>query len=156
MWEATGGGVHSTEGRCDDPVSDRDEPSGRPSGPLNRTSPKGTPDDALDTAVRALYHAHGAALLSYLMRLTKGDRDRAEDLLQETLLRAWKHPEARDADGAWSPQWLFTVARRIAIDHIRATVARPTEIGDERLDERAADRPSAWISSPTEWRFARP
>lgn len=41
-----------------------------------------------DAALRALYDAHGSTLLSYLMRLTKGDRHRAEDLLQETLLRA--------------------------------------------------------------------
>ena len=95
-------------------------------------------DEALDTAsaVRALYMAHGAGLLSYLMRLTKGDRHLAEDLLQETLLRAWRHPEAR-TNGEWSRPWLFMVARRIAIDNLRASLARPTAIGDERLNERA-------------------
>jgi RNA polymerase sigma-70 factor (ECF subfamily) len=92
-----------------------------------------TPDNAL----RLLYEAHGAVLLSYLMRLTKGDRHRAEDLLQETLMRAWRHPEARQAGGEWSRPWLFTVARRIAIDQMRAGLTRPTELGDDRLDERA-------------------
>jgi RNA polymerase sigma-70 factor (ECF subfamily) len=93
-------------------------------------------DDA-DAALRALYDAHGSALLSYLMRLTKGDRHRAEDLLQETLMRAWRHPEAR-VDGGWSRPWLFMVARRIFIDHVRAVLARPPEVGDERLHERPA------------------
>jgi len=93
-------------------------------------------DDA-DEAVRALYETHGAALLSYLMRLTKGDRHRAEDLLQETLMRAWRHPEAR-VDGTWSRPWLFMVARRLFIDHVRAMLVRPAEVGDERLDDRPA------------------
>jgi RNA polymerase sigma-70 factor (ECF subfamily) len=87
--------------------------------------------------LRDLYETHAATLLSYLMRLTRGDRHRAEDLLQETLVRAWRHPEARKG-GEWSKPWLFIVARRIAIDHIRATQARPAEIGDDRLDDRAA------------------
>jgi RNA polymerase sigma-70 factor (ECF subfamily) len=88
-----------------------------------------------DPAMRHLYQTHGAALLGYLMKLTRGDRHRAEDILQETLLRAWKHPEARTANGEWSRPWLYTVARRITIDHIRATKARPHELDDERLDQ---------------------
>jgi RNA polymerase sigma-70 factor (ECF subfamily) len=84
-----------------------------------------------------MYEAHGAALLTYLVRLTRGDRHRAEDILQETLLRAWRHPEARSEPAGWSRAWLFTVARRIAIDQVRATLSRPTELGDDRLDERA-------------------
>lgn len=103
-----------------------------------RGDPAGAaPDGDSDAAVRALYEAHGSALLSYLIRLTKGDRHRAEDLLQETLVRAWRHPEAR-VDGNWSRPWLFMVARRIFIDHVRAALARPTEVGDERLQERPA------------------
>src|SRR5262245_24446434 len=88
-----------------------------------------------EAALRDLHEAHGTALLSLLIRLTKGDRQMAEDLLQETLIRAWRHPEAR-TDGAWSRPWLYMVARRIAIDRVRASLARPTEVGDERLEER--------------------
>src|SRR5262245_6548622 len=75
------------------------------------------------------------------MRLTKGDRHKAEDLLQETLIRAWRHPESR-SDGEWSRSWLFMVARRIAIDHVRASLARPSEVGDERLHELPATETS--------------
>jgi RNA polymerase sigma-70 factor (ECF subfamily) len=56
-------------------------------------------------------------------------------MLQETLLRAWRHPEAA-LSGEWSRPWLFTVARRIAIDHVRAAMVRPNEVIDERLDDR--------------------
>lgn len=79
----------------------------------------------------ALQREHGGPLLALLLRLCDGDRQRAEDLLQETLLRAWQHPEALHADGFASVRpWLSTVARRLAIDAIRARRARPAEVAD--------------------------
>ncbi|MDK0523613.1 sigma-70 family RNA polymerase sigma factor [Streptomyces sp. ML-6] len=85
-----------------------------------------------------LQREHGAALFRFLLGLTFGDRQRAEDLLQETLVRAWQHPEAFDAPYASMRPWLFTVARRLAIDARRSRQARPAEVGDVVL-ETAAD-----------------
>ena len=48
--------------------------------------------------LRALQDEHGDALFAHAVRLTGGDRQRAEDLVQETLLRAWRHPEALDPE----------------------------------------------------------
>jgi RNA polymerase sigma-70 factor (ECF subfamily) len=71
----------------------------------------------------------------FLLGLTFGDRQRAEDLLQETLVRAWQHPEALRADAFDSIRpWLLTVARRLAIDARRARQARPPEVGDVDLE----------------------
>ena len=58
------------------------------------------------------------------LRLTGGDRGRAEDVVQETMLRAWRHPEALDPARGEIRPWLFTVARRIAIDAHRAALVR--------------------------------
>ncbi len=88
---------------------------------------------AQDTMLRALYEQHAAPLLSYAIRLTGGDRGRAEDVVQETLLRAWRHPEALDPDRGPVRSWLFTVARNVAVDAHRARKSRPTEVGDEVL-----------------------
>jgi RNA polymerase sigma-70 factor, ECF subfamily len=88
--------------------------------------------------MRHLQNVHGPVLLSFVTRLTRGDVHRAEDIVQETLVRAWKNPEARNADGRWSRGWLFTVAKRIFIDQIRAAEVRPEEHSDEHLDARAA------------------
>jgi RNA polymerase sigma-70 factor (ECF subfamily) len=85
-------------------------------------------DEAL---VRALYAEHAGPLLRYALRLAGGDRQRAEDIVQETLLRAWLHPEAI-ADRPARP-WLFAVARNLAVDAHRARKARPAEVGEGAL-----------------------
>lgn len=74
--------------------------------------------------MRALHDEHGAALWSYALHLTSGDRSRAEDIVQETLLRAWRHPRVLDQTQRSARSWLFTVARRIAIDGWRSAAAR--------------------------------
>jgi RNA polymerase sigma-70 factor (ECF subfamily) len=86
-----------------------------------------------DQLIEALYDEHAGPLLGYVLRLTGGDRHRAEDVVQETMLRAWRHPEAAvPAHGSLRP-WLITVARNIVIDHARARKARPTEVGETSL-----------------------
>jgi len=75
--------------------------------------------------IRELYAEFGTALLRYVTGLVAGDRTRAEDIVQETLLRAWKHPEVLTGH---SPRpWLFAVARNLVIDDFRARSARPAE-----------------------------
>jgi RNA polymerase sigma-70 factor (ECF subfamily) len=83
--------------------------------------------------LRALFDQHAPALLSYALRLVDGDRGRAEDVVQETLLRAWRHPEAMAPDRGSPRPWLFAVARRIAVDAHRRRRARPQEVGDDVL-----------------------
>ena len=80
-------------------------------------------DEAL---VRAVFEEHGRALLAYATRLL-GDRQAAEDVVQETLVRAWRHPEAL-LNGKGSVRgWLLTVTRNLVIDRVRADAARPPE-----------------------------
>ncbi len=86
-------------------------------------------DEAL---VRTLYAEHAAPLLRYALRMTNGDRQRAEDIVQETLLRAWMHPDAI-SDRPARP-WLFAVARNLAVDAHRARRARPPEVAEGALE----------------------
>jgi RNA polymerase sigma-70 factor, ECF subfamily len=84
--------------------------------------------------LRALYDAHALALLGYAMHLCDGDRARAEDLVQETLVRAWQHLDRLDPSAGPVRPWLFTVAQHLAIDAHRARRARPREVGEAALD----------------------
>jgi RNA polymerase sigma-70 factor, ECF subfamily len=85
-----------------------------------------------DELARALYAEHGTALLAYVRRLLGGDRQLAEDIVQETLLRAWRHDDRLDVPAA--RRWLFTTARHLVIDHFRARRARPIETARDHLE----------------------
>lgn len=74
------------------------------------------PETAL---MRTLYDDHAAALWRYAVRLT-GDPARAEDVVQETLLRAWQHPEVTHDKDRPVRAWLFTVARNMITDECRS------------------------------------
>nr|WP_221382699.1 sigma-70 family RNA polymerase sigma factor [Actinoplanes polyasparticus] len=87
----------------------------------------------VDASLRHLHQVHGPPLLKFLTRRTRGDRYWAEDILQETMLRAWRNPDARNSDGRWSRAWLYTVAKRILIDQIRAAELRP-EVQDDQIE----------------------
>jgi RNA polymerase sigma-70 factor (ECF subfamily) len=85
--------------------------------------------------MRVLFDEHGAALWRYAMRLT-GDRARSEDVVQETLLRAWQHPDVMDDTERSARAWLFTVDRNMIIDERRSARFR-NEVGT--LEEAPED-----------------
>ncbi|MEU0514697.1 sigma-70 family RNA polymerase sigma factor [Amycolatopsis sp. NPDC006125] len=101
-------------------------------------------DEAL---IRTLYEEHGRALLAYAARLT-GDHAAAEDAVQETLVRAWRHPETL-VNGKGSVRgWLLTVARNIITDRFRAKAARPAEVAEApAAPPVAADHSDAVLNS---------
>ena len=76
------------------------------------------------TLMQQLHDEHSAALWGYCLRLTGHDRARAEDVVQETLLRAWRHREILDNAPPAVRGWLFTVARNIVIDEWRSRRVR--------------------------------
>jgi RNA polymerase sigma-70 factor (ECF subfamily) len=90
---------------------------------------EGRPAEAAEALIRSLYDEHGRSVLAYATRLT-GDRAAAEDVVQETLLRAWKHADNL-VEGKGSVRgWLLTVARNIITDRARARAVRPVEVAE--------------------------
>lgn len=100
-------------------------------------------DDA--AAFDALCAAFHGPLTSYLARLT-GDRALADDLTQETLLRAYRALPRAPRDAGLRP-WLYRIATNLARSHFRRQrLLRwlPLGVGpDEPADERAARRAEA-------------
>ena len=72
-----------------------------------------------EQVVRALYAEHAAALWSFVVPLVGGDRVRAQDVVQETMLRAWRRPDVLEEVRGPVRPWLFTVARNIVVDEWR-------------------------------------
>ena len=93
-----------------------------------------------DESLRALHDSHASVLRGYVRRLT-GDDARAEDIVQETMIRAWKHGIADSQSG--SRAWLFTVARNLVIDEVRSAHHRHEVPSDELLDRGRSDHTDA-------------
>lgn len=94
-----------------------------------------TPDARPDEFLQVLYQRHGTALLQFAARRLEGDWHRAEDVLQEVAIRAWRHAGELDPSADSVRPWLFTVLRNLVIDGHRARQARPAETGDPELAE---------------------
>jgi RNA polymerase sigma-70 factor, ECF subfamily len=69
--------------------------------------------------LRGIHDEHAAALRRYAVLLT-GNRARAADVVQETVLRARRHPDVADSPAPSARAWLFTVARDMIIDDQRS------------------------------------
>lgn len=87
-------------------------------------------------AIAQLYDAYTPALLRYLKRLT-GSREEAEDLAQETFLKALRHWDQLEANTNVQA-WLFRIARNVAYDSFRRRRGPTLEQGDLELDRLPA------------------
>ena len=86
---------------------------------------RGTPagDEA---AFTLLVREHGRVVFGVVLRRV-GDRAVAEDLTQETFLRAWRARSGYRGEAAAARGWLCAIAANVARDHMRARRRRPVE-----------------------------
>ena len=92
-----------------------------------------------DAVVVALYQAYWDPLMTFVLRLTSGNRQQAEDVVQETMVRAWREAGRLDLSGPSLMPWLATVARRIVIDEHRRKQVRPAESGEGVVADMPVD-----------------
>ena len=94
--------------------------------------------------MQQLHDEHASALWGYCLRLTAGDRARAEDVVQETLLRAWRNFPALDESHGSVRAWLFRVSRNIVIDEWRTKRSQSevsvAEVPDSRGEPDRTDQ----------------
>jgi len=92
-----------------------------------------------DAVVVALYQAYWDPLMTFVLRLTSGNRQQAEDVVQETMVRAWREAGRLDLSAPSLMPWLATVARRIVIDEHRRKQVRPAESGEGVVADMPVD-----------------
>lgn len=100
-------------------------------------------DVDLDAAVRAFHEAHAPALQAWARRHTADHRE-AEEIVQETMIRAWRKYDQYDVERGSERAWLFGIARNVAVDqhrrrrpHLRAV---PTAEVPEGVDDMELER----------------
>ncbi|MGH3883604.1 MAG: sigma-70 family RNA polymerase sigma factor, partial [Pseudonocardiaceae bacterium] len=96
----------------------------------------GTGDRA---ALAALVHATQRDVYRFLTHI--GERGEAEDLTQETYLRALRSLP-RFAGRSSARTWLLSIARRVAADQVRRTMARPRTTAVEDWDNVVTASPT--------------
>jgi RNA polymerase sigma-70 factor (ECF subfamily) len=80
-----------------------------------------------------LVERHHSPLLGFLYRLTGGDRALAEDLTQESFLRALRSIQQYQSARPFKP-WLYAIAVNVARDHFkRAEVRYAVTLADDEL-----------------------
>ncbi len=98
------------------------------------------------TAFEALYRRHAGRVHGVVSRIVGGDRARAEDLTQETFVRAWQALPAYRYDSAFGT-WLHRLAVNTALMDLRSRRSRPQFGDDEEALERAGSQDSAGHST---------
>lgn len=81
-----------------------------------------------------LVTTHRGGLVRYATRLLDGDAAAAEDVVQETMLRAWHHLDRLTEQQGSVRGWLTRVTHNVAMDHHRARRSRPVEIAWSEFD----------------------
>jgi RNA polymerase sigma-70 factor (ECF subfamily) len=89
---------------------------------------------------------HYQAVLSYTRTLVH-DHHLAQDIAQETLIRAWRHIERLYSTNGSVRGWLLTVARNLAIDWLRSAASRHESVGAEERDATLPDHADAVATS---------
>src|SRR5919202_6671869 len=80
--------------------------------------------DATGEALRALYRTYAGELLGFALNAL-GERGAAEEIVQETFTRAWRHADRYDPARGSVRTWLYQIARHAIIDARRRAAARP-------------------------------
>lgn len=94
--------------------------------------------DEADHLTQRLHRDHSAALLGWALRRVPDRRD-AEEIVAETLVRAWRRYEQFDPERGTERAWIFAIARNAANDLYRRSGRHLRVVDDEGLDFPAGD-----------------
>lgn len=91
-----------------------------------------------ESALRRLYEKHHGVLYALGLRIL-GDSQEAEEALQDTMVRAWRHGARYDAGRATVLTWLIMIHRNLCLDRLRVRRSRPPRSTEEGVLATVAD-----------------
>lgn len=94
--------------------------------------------DQKEAALQTLHDRYAAELWRFALRQTH-DREWAEDVVQEALLRAWRDPGLITRNENAARAWLFTVTRNLIVDRWRSAAARHEVATERAIEQEVAD-----------------
>src|SRR6478609_2173557 len=117
-------------------------------------------DDPTEESLRALYRTYAGELLGFALNALS-DRETAEEIVQETFTRAWRHADRYDASRGSVRTWLYQITRHAIIDARRRgrcwRATRPRATRSTRWPAgRRSSRPCSAGRSPQHWPSSRP
>jgi RNA polymerase sigma-70 factor, ECF subfamily len=92
---------------------------------------------AAETRLKALVAKHRRAVFAHTLRLTSGDAGWAEDVVQETFLRAWRRWEHMTPEHGSVRGWLMRVAHNLVMDGYRSARMGRGEVPLDVVDDVA-------------------
>lgn len=105
-------------------------------------------------AIAALYDRYNRLVYSLGYRML-GDREAAEELVQEVFLRAWRQAQTYQPSLGRLSTWLLGIARNLAVDELRRRGSRPQRTdGDveeqlEHIASTSTDEPAEQLAIST-------
>jgi RNA polymerase sigma-70 factor (ECF subfamily) len=103
-----------------------------------------------EAALEALFNRHASAVMGLALKIL-GEREQADEVVQETFWRAWSKAESYQAERGATLSWLFGIAHHLAIDRTRrrAAAGERSALGEgEDIDSQDEDLTEiAWVAA---------
>jgi RNA polymerase sigma-70 factor, ECF subfamily len=94
------------------------------------------PFDRSGDELRELYRRYSGELFGFAVGAL-GDRELAEEVVQDVFAQLWRHAESYDGRRASVRTWLYAIARNRIVDAHRRAAARPKPAEDGSLEVHA-------------------
>jgi RNA polymerase sigma-70 factor, ECF subfamily len=148
---ATAGPARSDDARSGIPAAGGTAPAGETRRELGAMNDSEVVQAFLDGEQRAfgeLVRRYDSRLLNFVYR-TVGDRERAQDLVQETFVRVYRHLHRFDQSKKFST-WIYTIAGNLAKNELRNRSRNPLVLFQTIKKNWDADhRPLEWEDETT-------
>jgi RNA polymerase sigma-70 factor, ECF subfamily len=105
-----------------------------------------------EEGARALYRAYGDELYRFALTRLK-DPALAEEVVQDTFLRAWRHQDRFDPKRASQRTWLFEIARNLTTDAFRRRSVRPAAVTNGATSPEAEEPGDPYSEAVDRWQI---